>query len=148
MRDPTVLGVEEITGQRGDAQAKYLDRFDKAELYREFSGLQDIATTSQGAESQNVSSLRNRIPAVEPQKMLSKVLLTQRSRFFNKQSAALNCTQPVPTHVERLIATLIQRPRVHQHSVTFIEATFYSHINAEDLRGHRSVADREKNPRI
>ena len=104
-------------------QRDYLAKFDDGELYWSFSNLQDMTTSSQGAESQLAAAVQNNIRSVEPQKMLTTVLLTQRSNFLMRQAAALSCTQPVPPYAEKYLAQLITSARPYQPSVTFLPGT-------------------------
>ena len=118
----------------------YLGGFDAAELYRAPSGLQDLTTTSQGAETQMSADLRNRIRSCEPQKMLSHLLLTQRTGFLKCQAMALTSKNPVPPYVEKHIASLITRARVYHPTVHFaagtnqMEATVRSYTNGSSQR--------------
>ena len=67
------------------------------------------------------ASLRNHIRSVEPQKMINKVVLTHRSGFLKRQSASQSYTSPVPPAIEKKIATLIQRSRWYQETVSFVD---------------------------
>ena len=144
---PSMETVGTITSTYSSVQREYLRRFDDAELYRSFSNLQDLTTTSQGAESQMAAALRNNIRSVEPQKMLTTVLLTQRSNFLKRQAAALSCDNPVPPYVEKHLAQLISKARPYQPSVTFLpgtsqmEATVRSQTDGSVVR--RVVLSRE-----
>lgn len=117
---PTEAAVDEVVARYSETQAKYLGRFKRSELYRAYSSLDDTIVTSQGAESQMSSSIRNCVRTVEPQKMLQKVVLLHRAGFLNRQQKAHNCEKPVPPAVEKHIASLIQRSRVYQSTVSFI----------------------------
>lgn len=88
-----------------------------------FYPLEDRTLTSQGAESQMWSSVRNPIRGVEPQLMLQKFVEVHHRLVNERSSAALRCTSPDPTHVEKHLASLIQKARVHQPSVRFVEGT-------------------------
>lgn len=120
---PSRAKVDEIIEQYGEQQRKYLDKFDKSELYKAYSNVEDCIVTSQGAESQMSASLRNHIRCVEPQKMLKTVVLTQRSGFLNRKSASEKWESPVPPNIEKNIASLIRRSRVYQDTVCFESGT-------------------------
>lgn len=120
---PTVEAVNQICASYSPAQKAYLENFDNAELYMAYSRLQDLTRTSQGAESQMSAALRNNIRSVEPQKMITTVLLTQRSNFLKHQAAAGSCMSPVPPYVEKHLAQLIRRARCYQSSVTYVPGT-------------------------
>ncbi|PXF48448.1 hypothetical protein BWQ96_01617 [Gracilariopsis chorda] len=120
---PTREMVGGIVALYGPNQLDYLSKFPKSQLYRAYSSLEDLKTTTQGAESQMAAALRNHIRAVEPQKMLEKVLMTQRKTFLSRQTAALACRGPVPPFLERQLASIINRSRGYLSSVTFIDGT-------------------------
>lgn len=123
VRAPTVEGVDSIRRHYTDSALAYLGRIPDSELYRAYSILTDLTITSQGAESQMSAALRNKIRSVEPQAMLSHVVLTQRNSFLRKQAAAAACKRPVPPYVEKHLASLLQRARVYQSTVRFIDGT-------------------------
>lgn len=133
---PSKAEVDSIKEQYGLKQSTYLSRFRDSELYRAYSPLQDLITTSQGAESQMSASLRNRIRSVEPQQMLEAVVAVQRSCFLRKKRNASQCTVAVPPKIEAHLAMLIGKSRRYQKSVRFIdgtdfmEATVLSHTDA------------------
>lgn len=120
---PTKQETDSFIARFGPRQRAYLDKFDKKHLYRSYSSLKDLITTSQGAESQMSAALRNHIRSVEPQQMLKKVFHTYREGCLSRATAALNCKSPVPPHVERHLASLISKSRVYQGSVQFIAGT-------------------------
>ena len=120
---PNTEAVSTICSSYSSVQRDYLAKFDDGELYRSFSNLQDLTTFSQGAESQMAAAVRNNVRSVEQQKMLTTVLLTQRSSFLKRQAAAISCTQPVPLYVEKHLAQLISSARPYQPSVTFLLGT-------------------------
>lgn len=66
--------VDDIKTRYGEKQTSYLSKFPDSVLYRSYSTLKDSITTSQGAESQMMASLRNAIRTVEPQRMLARVV--------------------------------------------------------------------------
>lgn len=125
LRAPCKDVVDIMKAQYGEKQRAYLGRFADKELYRAYSKLQDLITTSQGAESQMSSSLRNHIRSVEPQQMLHAVVSTQRTTFLKRKSAALRHHGPVPGHIEKHLALLIMKARPYQQSVRFIDGTNY-----------------------
>lgn len=112
LKAPTIELCVMYCTQYGPNQRAYLNKFDKHLLYRSYSNLDDLAITSQGAESQMAAAIRNHIRTVEPQKMIEAVVLTQRQLFLKQQQAASNCQSPVPPHVEKHLASLIQKSRV------------------------------------
>ncbi|PXF49625.1 hypothetical protein BWQ96_00503 [Gracilariopsis chorda] len=120
---PTREMVDGIVALCEPNQLDYLSKFPKSQLYRAYSSLEDWTTTSQGAEIQMAAALPNLIRAVEPQKMLEKVLMTHRKTFLSRQTAALACWGPVPPFVERQLASIINRSRGYLSSVTFIDGT-------------------------
>lgn len=117
---PTREAVDDIRRQFMLVMLEYLGRFKYSELYRATSCWTKLTTTSQGAEIQMSASLKNRLRACKSQKMLSHVLLTQRTAFLKRQVVALSCGDPVPPFFERHIASLITRSRVYQSTVEFL----------------------------
>lgn len=95
----------------------------KSELYRSYSSLEDLITSSQGAESQMSASLRNNIRSVEPQSMLKRVVEVYRNGFLKRRSTALSSCSPVPPKIDVYLAQLISRARDYQDSVRFVEGT-------------------------
>lgn len=150
-RAPTRALVDGFKVQYKPKQRAYLAKFEDSELYRAYSFLEDTIFTSQGAESQMSSSIRNCIRSVEPQVMLSRVFAIQRERFYAKKRAAMQCTSPVPPNIEKIIAKLIQQSRPYQKSVTFLEgtdmmeATVKSQTDASVLR-HVKFSNSDQTP--
>ena len=120
---PSREQVYALKAEFSATQKAYLDRFKESEVYRAFSSLEDLITTSQGAESQMSADLRNNIRSVEPQKMLLRVVLLQRTKFLRRQDSALSCTSPVPPRTQNHLAYLIQRAQVYRSSVRFLDGT-------------------------
>lgn len=120
---PSRSAVDEIVAGYGDVQRQYLSKFHRSEIYKAYSCLQDSIVTSQGAESQMSASLRNHIRSFEPQKILHKVVLTQRSSFLKRQSASQTCSMPVPPAIQKQIAFLIRRSRAYQNTFVFCDGT-------------------------
>lgn len=69
------------------------------------------------------SAIRNNIRSVQPQKMIYTVLHTQRSRFLKRQIAAIDCVRPVPSKLEKHLASLVPRSHGYQGSVKVISGT-------------------------
>ena len=120
---PSRSAVDAVKRTYGQKTAQYLSRFPDTALYRAYAGLQDLATSSQGAESQMGASIRNQIRSVEPQSMLRTVLESQRKSFLKRQNIALSSKAPVPPQIERHLASLIRRGRPYQAHATFLEGT-------------------------
>jgi len=79
--------------------------------------------TSQGAESQMRASIRNQIRTVEPQKMLTNVIMTQRRNFLqHKRTVSLN-NKPVPPRVEDRISHLLSRSEQYKSSIQWQEGS-------------------------
>lgn len=53
--------------------------------------------------------LKNHILCVEPQKMIHKAILSQRSAFLLQKEKALSHSGPVPPSIEKHIAKLIKK---------------------------------------
>lgn len=123
LRASSIEKVQELKLQYGPKQSSYLGQFDDAELYKVHSKLEDTIHSSQGAESLMRASLMNNVRNVDPPKMLRNFVEKERSNFLKRKEAALKCTSPVPPHVERLLANLIQKARPYQQSVQFIDGT-------------------------
>lgn len=68
-------------------------------------------------------SLRKEIRSVEPQKMLEKAVLLQRTGFLNRQQASIKCTSPLPPRMEQHLAYIIVHGRDYQSSVHFSDCT-------------------------
>lgn len=152
LRAPSKEEVDRIIEYYSDEQKTYLKSFEKPELYTAYSNLQDNVESSQSAESQMRSSIRNQIRTVEPQQMLVNLVLTQRSNFWKRKADALKTNKPVPPRVEAQIATLIQRSRVYQNTVNFVdgsdlmEATVKSYTNGSQSRLVRLSIEKQKVP--
>lgn len=123
LRAPSVDSVNAMKAQYGQKMSSYLSKFPDKELYRACSALEDLVTTSQGAESSMAAALRTQIRAVEPQSMLEKVALMQRSRFLAQKKDASQCDRPVPPRVAQHIGKILLRAREYQGSVRFIDGT-------------------------
>lgn len=70
------------------------------------------------------AAISNIIRGVQHQRMLKNVVETQRKRFYERITAALNCTSPVPLFIEQHLAGLILRSRRNQSSVLFLKHTY------------------------
>lgn len=55
--------------------------------------------------------------------MLAQVVLTQRKPFIHRQIQALSAESPVPSHVRQHLGSLIQKARVYQPNVVFVDGT-------------------------
>lgn len=140
LRAPSREAVDALKELYGRKTKEYLSKFDDSELYRAYSALQDLVVTSQGAESSMSAALRTQIRSVEPQTMLQKLVLLQRSRFLVKKQEALSCNAPVPPNVEKHLAKLIEKSRMYQESISWVpgahqmEATVLSRKDASQRR--------------
>lgn len=140
VRAPSQAEVDNLVAEYPEAQRLYLGKFPKSELYRAYSSLEDMHVTSQGAECEMAASLRNHIRCVEPQKMIHKAILSQRSSFLERQQRAVSHSGPVPPSIEQHIAKLIGKSKVYRSSIVFTagtnqtEATVRSVTNGSQLR--------------
>lgn len=69
------------------------------------------------------STLRNEIRSFEPQKLLTKVVITKRVVFLIRQKVASECKIPVSPNVEEKIGTLIRRSLNYQDLFIFAPET-------------------------
>lgn len=105
--------------QYPESQRKHHSSFGKQELYRSVSVIVELVVTSQGAESQMSDILRKHIQFVEPQKMLGRAIMIQRSHFLKRQADEINHYVPVPPHDKHHFGGLMRRAQVHSSCVLF-----------------------------
>lgn len=120
---PSQETVEVLKSQYGGNKRRQLSRFMDKELYRAYSRLQDLMNTSQGAEPQMSSYVRNHIQCVKPQKQLKAVISTQRTAFLKRKTAPLANRNSVPPRIENHIDQVILEEYPYHQSVRFIEGT-------------------------
>lgn len=78
---PTQAAVDEIVAQESQVQNEDLIKLEKSELYKSYLNRRDTRRTYQGAQIHISESLGNHIRSIEPQKILNKVVLTQKYSF-------------------------------------------------------------------
>ena len=120
---PTKSMCDGIIAKFGPKQAAYLGRFCKSRLYRSYAGMEDIVTTSQGAESQMRAAITNRIRSTEPQQMVWNLLRSTQKRLMQRKERVLKFDKPVPAHIEEHIAKLIEDSKPYQNTVNFLDNT-------------------------
>ena len=120
---PSQKLADDIILQYSEKQAAYLSKYPKERLYVSYSNLEDGMLTSQGAESQMRASIRNQIRTVEPQKMLTNVIMTQRRNFLQHKRTVSLYDKPVPPRVEDRISHLLSRFEQYKSSIQWQEGS-------------------------
>lgn len=111
VHSPTQEGMNTIREQYNPAQRQYSGIFMESELRNRTS-----KAWLQHRKEQ-------KFKWVEPQKMLSRVILTHWSGFLTRQAADLSHHGPVPIFFERHFTDLIQCCRVYQSATWFFDCT-------------------------
>ena len=94
---PSQEMVDHYVIQMGPRQKDYLAKYEKHELFRAYSSIEDPVITSQGGESSMNAGLTNNIRNVEPLAMLENIVGSQFVKFERMKAAALACTNPRST---------------------------------------------------
>jgi hypothetical protein len=113
LRAPSKARVDDLVQQYGPRQKDYMDKYKLSELYKAYSGLEDLVVTSQGAESSMNAALKNNIRNVEPMAALQNIVMSQFNKFNRVKKEAMSCLSMVPPRIEALLAGLVLKAQAY-----------------------------------